>query len=883
MAGTPEVKVRIAADNKELDAGLAGAGRSLGDFAGKIPLIGAAVAAAGAAVAAFAKGAVDEAAKAEVGMVRLGAAVSNAGGDFRKLSPVLEDAVSKVQRLSTATDDDLRAALTNMITISGDVSGSMKNLSLVTDVAAYSGKSLEESATLVGKAMTGNVKALGEFGNEVKLAKDPMEALRQTVAGFAEKESNTFSGSLQRINNQWGEFQEAVGKAILGGGEAATMADGLAGVLANLVGWVEKNEGAFIIVKDAVFGAVGALFEVGKAVYDVVQPALGPVMKALFGALLVSLNTTTLAVRTLAGFFKGLAGDVLQSLGTIVEKGGKLLKVFGIDVVAESGASIKEFGRNLTLSASDQVASAQATYKQGMARLFGQRQESARDMEQLETDHQTNITRTHARGHEERLTKAQEKAELMKLYMTRANEIFASTTKALEESTRPVLRDMKADWSDIDDKVLKAAGSITISKDAQEAFKEAGEGMRERYKGVADEAERAERKFRETVDSTASIGLSLIGVAESMGKLDSKAASTLTSVINMGASIAKFGIGSPEGLLSVINGLSNLIGGWGSSPAEQARKAAHIQNTRALEKLSEDFGDYTGSTSGRTFKGVTAALDESIGGLDNVSAKDAPAVIASIKASLAKQGVSEDDLAALAQRYGIDLKGGFPAFKALLAILKGKQFGAASSFTDQMASLEDSFGILGIDDADDQLAQFGELLDKNVPALKGVLGDTSTKGGRDTAITKLKALYTASITGKLSPAEYGKASPPQFRQIISTLLRMLGSADGFLSSAQTVTPPTANPTDTGPVPGAGAGTSGLVTGGVTPTVGVGSASFPGFELGGASIGTQNNEVNLYVQAHPDESSAEYAERVAEIVAYKLGARYTRQQNALGVV
>lgn len=899
MAGTPEVKVRIAADNKDLDSGLAGAGRSLGDFAGKIPLVGAAVAAAGAAVAAFARGAVDEAAKAEVGMVRLGAAVTNAGGDFRRLSPVLEETVGRVQKLSTATDDDLRAALTNMITISGDVSGSMKNLSLVTDVAAFSGKSLEESATLVGKAMTGNVKALSQFGNEVKLANDPLQALRDKVAGFAEKEANTFTGSLQRINNQWGEFQEAVGKAILGGGEASAMADGLAGVLANLVGWVEKNEDSFVMVRDAVVGAAGALLSVGRAVYDVVQPALGPVLKVVFGALLVSLNTATLGVRTLAGFFKGLAGDALQSLGTIVEKGGKLLKVFGIDVVAESGASIREFGTNLKLSASDQVAAAQATYRDGMARLFGQRQDATRQTERLESDHQSTVTAIHEEGGQKRLTKAQEKAELMKYYMSQANEIFAATTRALEESTRPTLRDMKADWSAIDEKVKEAAKSIGITTDAQKELAEAGESVRKKQLDILDAADKSRQKFRDTVDSTESIALSLVGVATQMGKIDQTAATALTSVINMGASIAKFGIGSPEGILSVINGLSTLIGGWGSSPAEQARKAAHIANTRALEELSKDIGDYTGSTSGRTFQGVLGALGGLVGDVDpsQLSAAGKLAFSARIKAglpaALQEAGVTENDARALAAKYNIDVDKDPLGWYKLFQVLKTRSFGSATNFSDQLSALEEGFGILGIDDADDQLAQFGDFLDKNVPALKGVLGDTSTKGGRDAAIARLKALYTASITGKLSPLEYGKASPTQFRQIISTVLRMLGNADGFLSTAQPTEPtPAPNPTGGGTLPSGpskdtrpigGVGTSGLISGGVTPTVGAGSGSFVGLELGGATIGTQNNTVTLNVQAHPDESAAIYAERVAALVSAQLGQKYKTQRAALGLV
>jgi hypothetical protein len=155
-----------------------------------------------------------------VQMARLGVAVRNSGGDFQKLRPQLEETVASVMRMSTATDDELREALTRMITVSGDVEASQRNLSLVTDLAAFKQIELSEASDIVAKAMTGNTTALNKMGIAGKESAVVLENLRAVVAGFAAEEASTFQGSLTRINNQWGEFQEAVGNAILAGGEA---------------------------------------------------------------------------------------------------------------------------------------------------------------------------------------------------------------------------------------------------------------------------------------------------------------------------------------------------------------------------------------------------------------------------------------------------------------------------------------------------------------------------------------------------------------------------------------------------------------------------------------------------------------------------------------
>lgn len=890
MAGAPDVKVRITGDAAGAKAAVDEAGGALGGL-GKlaIPGVAAAVTAVGAAIAAFAKGAVDEAAKAETGMARLGQAVHNAGGNFATMSPEIEKAVSRVQAFSTATDDELRAALTTMITVSGDAKGSMKNLGLAADVAAYSGKSLEESAVLVGKAMSGNTKVLGEFGNGVKLAKDPMEALRQTVGGFAEKQANTFSGALTRINNQWGEFQEAVGNAILSGGGASEMASGLASVLGGLVQWVQNNEGAFLAVRDAVGAAASQLFGIAKVVYETVQPALGPVLKVVFGSLLVLLNSATFAVRVLQAGFLSMSGNAIASLGTLVEKGGSLLKVFGVQVVSETGASLRQYGESLSASASRSVAEAKETFGKGMTALFVERRASHAKIEKAEKDHDDTVTDIHARGAQERLSKSEMAQQIHLEQMRQANAILESVGKKLQLMPQ----EAAIEWHEVDLQIQHGVEKLHLSAEVQKQLVAGTKTLKEKQDDYNKGLEQAHQKFVSNVESAGSLGLSMIGVAQSAGVLDQKMASTLTSLVNMGVSLAKFGFGSPEGLLSLINGLAQLIGGWGSSAAEQARKDAHMKNTRAIEELTRDLSDYNGSTSGRTFSGVTEALSavldkEDINKQDPIT-RTRRAL--EIEKALAAAGVSQKDVDKLAQQYGIDLKDPKGLF-LLLQILKTRKYGSGTgNFTDELASIEDSFSTLGIEDADDQFAQFAQFAKKHIPALGAVLdgADTASTEGRTRVADALKRLYKDSIAGNLSAREYGNASPAQFRKVIAALLGMLGKADGVL---------TAPSATTGSVVGAGASVAsafassvGVPSGGVgapsllLPSLGGGGATLTGLDVGGASIGT-NIQGNVYNQFYLTQTDGEpqsvFVQRLADAVSANLGAKYARQRDALGL-
>ncbi|MBK6845763.1 MAG: hypothetical protein IPG88_26410 [Gemmatimonadetes bacterium] len=297
----------------------------------------------------------------------------------------------------------------------------------------------------------------------------------------------------------------------------------------------------------------------------------------------------------------------------------------------------------------------------------------------------------------------------------------------------------------------------------------------------------------------------------------------------MGAAIAKFGIGSPEGIISIVGGLAQLIGGWGSSAAEQARKEAHMKNTRAIEELTRDLSDYNGAASGATFSGVVTALNAS-----KYLKEDGSAGIHSrmVEFNLRAAGLTLGDAKKLADKYGIDVEKDPDGWVRLLEVLEARRFGSGEgNFADELASLTDSWGVLGVEDADDKIQALRTFAAKNIPILADALqGDFSSESGRASIIAKLRALYGDSINAKIPIADYKNATPQQFRAIIAQLLPLLGDANGLLGSGLAV----GVGVGTGPVggtPGTG-GTVGLIGG---PAVGLSPNLSPGLQLPGGDL------------------------------------------------
>lgn len=254
-----ELFVRITADPSGVKKGTAEASASLNSFSGVVAKVGGVVAGLFAAneIENFISSSITAAKEADVIWNRLGGTLRNAGVNFASARGEIERMANELENTSTVGDEEFAATLQTLVRISGDYRASLNEVATVADLAAGAQISLETAATLVGKVMVGETGTLKRYGIVVGEGADAMQLLRDRFRGMAENEGNTLEGQVIRLNNEWGNFKEAIGNALSGGNgmigfirnlstyleNATTNLTALVGHLRELHGWLSKTNG----------------------------------------------------------------------------------------------------------------------------------------------------------------------------------------------------------------------------------------------------------------------------------------------------------------------------------------------------------------------------------------------------------------------------------------------------------------------------------------------------------------------------------------------------------------------------------------------------------------------------------------------------------------
>jgi len=208
---------------KDDPKGLRAAEKRLKNFAknvGRVTAVGFAV--AGVAAVKFGADSVQAFAEAEASQAKLAFA-------FEKFPKLADTNIKALQKLNTQLakktrfDDDAIAVGQATLAQYRLTGKQIQTLTpLVADYAARTGRSFEDSAKVIGKAMLGQGRALKEVGIDFTdsgtLAgnfKQIVKGLGKTVSGFAEKDVQTAAGKLENLRNAFGEVQEKIGEALL--------------------------------------------------------------------------------------------------------------------------------------------------------------------------------------------------------------------------------------------------------------------------------------------------------------------------------------------------------------------------------------------------------------------------------------------------------------------------------------------------------------------------------------------------------------------------------------------------------------------------------------------------------------------------------------------
>jgi hypothetical protein len=227
MAGQSRtLKLALLAEVADFTKNIGKAGtdtKTLGDqfeaFGKKAAL---AFAAAGAAIGAYAKQAIENAAADEKAQRNLALTIENTTNATAAQIAGVEKYISTTSLAIGITDDQLRPAFGRLVRSTKDVEEAQKLLNLALDVSAATGKPLEAVANALGKAYDGNLNALGRLGlgidASILKSKDfdlVFNTLTDTFGGFAANEALSTEAAFARIKIAGDEIQEQIGAALL--------------------------------------------------------------------------------------------------------------------------------------------------------------------------------------------------------------------------------------------------------------------------------------------------------------------------------------------------------------------------------------------------------------------------------------------------------------------------------------------------------------------------------------------------------------------------------------------------------------------------------------------------------------------------------------------
>jgi hypothetical protein len=258
--------VYVAADTSKLRSGLDSADRSLSGFGGKLngmlgPALIGATAAAGAFAVAIGVEGVKAALADEAAITKLNTTLENLG--FDAVSDEVQKFVDTTQMATGVSDDQLRPSLNRLLLATNDVSEAQSGLTLALDIAAGTGRTVEQVSNSLGKAYEGNVGALAKLGVGLDAAtlksmsmSEITTALSSKFGGQAAAAAETYQGKIDRLNIAVDEAKETIGYALLNALDSVSNAFGGVGGLQDGIGQTGRGIAGLI---DQVSGLIEKL------------------------------------------------------------------------------------------------------------------------------------------------------------------------------------------------------------------------------------------------------------------------------------------------------------------------------------------------------------------------------------------------------------------------------------------------------------------------------------------------------------------------------------------------------------------------------------------------------------------------------------------------
>jgi hypothetical protein len=187
---------------------------------------------------------------------RLAGTLASVGVQFADVEGGIRAAARAMQDTTTIGDEQFAETLQQLVVISGDYEGSLRNVSAVADLAAGLQIDLATAAKLVGRAMAGQTQMLSRYGIVVEKGADAVETMRRNFKGLAENEGRSLAGLLKRLSNEWGDFKEALGDVLITASNGRSILENLIDLVKGWTIWIEEHKTQIVEAWGSIFDGI---------------------------------------------------------------------------------------------------------------------------------------------------------------------------------------------------------------------------------------------------------------------------------------------------------------------------------------------------------------------------------------------------------------------------------------------------------------------------------------------------------------------------------------------------------------------------------------------------------------------------------------------------